>query len=96
MVHQNSRITNLKIDAAQYNMLIAVRGDQDTACTPTAQFLVDISTSCRAQKVADLEYYVHWSRHLLANTRWRTGCELLIGASAVTYNPISYISPPRT
>jgi hypothetical protein len=30
---------------------------------------------------------MNWSRHLLANIRWRTGCELLIGASAVTYNP---------
>jgi hypothetical protein len=46
--------------------------------------------------VADLEYYVHWSRPLLATIRWRTGCELLIGASAVTYNPhFLYFSSPR-
>ncbi len=56
MVEQNSRVT--KIDAAQYNMLLAISGDQDTASAPTTQFLVDISTSCRAQKVADLECYV--------------------------------------
>jgi hypothetical protein len=30
---------------------------------------------------------VHWSRHLLASLRWKSGCELLVGASAVTYNP---------
>ena len=28
-----------------------------------------------------------WRRHLLASLRERTGCELLVGASAVTYNP---------
>jgi hypothetical protein len=84
MVEQNSQVT--KIDAAQYNMLLAISCDQETASAPTTQFLVDISTSCRAQKVADLEYYVHWSRHLLANIQWKTGCELLIGASTVTYN----------
>ena len=37
--------------------------------------------------MADLEYYVHWSRHLLASIRQATGAEALIGASAVTYNP---------
>ncbi len=67
MVEQNSRV--IKIDAAQYNMLLAIRGDQEIASAPTTQFLVDISTSCRAQRVADLEYYVHWSMHLLANIR---------------------------
>jgi hypothetical protein len=53
----------------------------------TAQFLASISASCRAQKAADLQYHVPWSRHLLASLRERTGCELLVGASAVTYNP---------
>ena len=48
--------------------------------------------------MADLEYYVHWSRHLLASIRQATGAEALIGAlaaSAVTYNPnfISFLSP---
>ena len=45
--------------------------------------------------MADLEYYVHWSRHLLASIRQATGAEALIGASAVTYNPhcTSFLSP---
>jgi hypothetical protein len=30
---------------------------------------------------------VPWSRQLLTSLRWRTGCELLVGASTVTYNP---------
>ncbi len=45
--------------------------------------------------MADLEYYVHWSRHLLACISQVTGAEALIGASAVTYNPhfTSFLSP---
>ena len=45
--------------------------------------------------MADLEYYVHWSRHLLASIRQATGAETLIGASAVTYNShfTSFFSP---
>jgi hypothetical protein len=57
-----------------------------TTASP-AQFLDSISASCRAQKASDLEYHVPWSRHLIASLRWRTGCDLLDGASAVTYNP---------
>ncbi len=50
---------------------------------------MQLSESSRAQQDADRQYYVHWSRHLLANI-WQpevTGVELLIGASAVTFNP---------
>ena len=45
--------------------------------------------------MANLEYYVHWSRHLLACISQATGVEALIGASAVTYNPhfTSFLSP---
>jgi hypothetical protein len=62
---------------------------QEAASAQTAQFLrlVNISTSCRAQKQADLEYLVHWGLHLLANIRCRAGCEHLVGASVVTQNP---------
>ena len=35
----------------------------------------------------DLEHYIHWSRHLLVYIGNITGAQLLIGASAVTYNP---------
>ena len=45
--------------------------------------------------MADLEYYVHWIRHLLASIRQATGAEAIVGASAVTYNPhfTSFLSP---
>jgi hypothetical protein len=80
----------------QYGMLPATCYVQEAASAPTTQFLVNTSTTCRAQNVADLEYYVHWSRQLLATIQWITGCELLIGASAVTYNPhFLYFSSPH-
>jgi hypothetical protein len=91
LVEQHSRVT--KKTTAQYNLPLAISGDQEAASAPTTQFLVDIRTSCRAKNVADLEYYVHWSRHLLANIRCRTGCELLLRASAVIYNPHYFASP---
>ena len=47
--------------------------------------------------MADLEYCVHWSRHLLASFKFRqaTGAEAIVGASAVTYNQhfTSFLSP---
>jgi hypothetical protein len=49
--------------------------------------ITNICASCRAQNDADQEFFVHWSRHLLASIQQITGCELLNGASAVTYNP---------
>jgi hypothetical protein len=59
MVEQNNWVT--RIDAAQYHMLLEMNEDQGMDA-PTAQFLVIISTSCRAQKAADREYHEHWSR----------------------------------
>jgi hypothetical protein len=93
MVEQNNRVT--KIDAAQFQMLLAMNEAQGMANAPTAQFLVNLSTSRRAQKAADLEHHVHWSQHLLASLRWKTGCELLVGASAITYTPrfLYFFSP---
>ncbi len=85
MVEQHNRV--VKLDEAQYHMLLAMHAAPTANATPTAQFLVSVSASCRAQKAADRVYHVPWSRHLLANLRWQTGCELLVGASAVTYNP---------
>jgi hypothetical protein len=49
-VEQNNRVT--RIDAAQYHMLLAMNEAQEMDA-PTAQFLVNLSTSCRAQKAAD-------------------------------------------
>ena len=89
----NNRIA--KMDAAQYSMLLTTCCNQEAQGAPTTQFLAHISKSCRAQQDADQAYYVHWSRHLLASVRQITGTELLIGASAVTYNPhFLYFFPP--
>ncbi len=65
-------------------MLLAMYETPAANLVATTQFHASISASCRAQKAADLEYHVP---HLLASLRGRTGCELLVGASAVTYNP---------
>ena len=84
-----------KLDAAQYHMLLAMCSDQVVLSAPFEQILNRISESCQAQNDADLEFFVHWSRHLVAYLRQITGSELLIGASAVTYNPhFPYFSFP--
>ena len=90
---RNSRVA--KLDAAQYHMLLAMCSDQVVPSAPSEQILNRISESCRAQNDADIEFFVHWSRHLVAYLRQITGSELLIGASAVTYNPhFPYFSSP--
>ena len=85
----------IRLDAAHYNMLLAICCDQEEQQAPTEQFLVQLSESSRVQQDADRQHYVHWSRHLLANIRQVTGAELLIGASAVTFNPhfLHFVSP---
>ena len=88
-----------QLDAAQYGMFLARYTDSDGHSTPPAEFLSSLGASCRAQRMADLEYYVHWSRHLLASIRQATGAEAIVGASAVTstytYNPhfTAFLSP---
>ena len=82
---QNNRI--VRMDAAQYGLLLTTCYDQDIQRAPLVKFLEQICASCRAQQDADQDYCVPWSRHFLANIRWITGSELLVGASAVTYNP---------
>ena len=83
-----------RLDAAHYNMLLATGCDQAEQ-VPTAQFLVTLSESCRAQQDADRRHFVHWSRHLLADIKQITRTELLIGASAVMFNPhfLHFASP---
>ena len=76
-------------------MLLAMCSDQVVPSAPSEQILNRISETCRAQNDADIEFFVHWSRHLVAYLRQITGSELLIGASAVTYNPhFPYFSSP--
>lgn len=84
----------VRLDAAHYGMLLAADCDQAEQ-VPTTQFLVKLSKSCRAQQDADRRHFVHWSRHLLADIKQITGAQLLIGASAVMFNPhfLHFVSP---
>ena len=70
------------MDAAQYGMLL----DQQ-AQTLHEAFLNSVVASCRLQGIADGEYHVPWSRHLLSCLRGILGTDLLVGARAVTFNP---------
>ena len=85
----------IRLDSAHKSMLLATKCGQEEQQAPTEQFLVQLSESSRAQQDADRQCYVHWSRHLLANIQQVTGVELLIGASAVTFNPhfLHFVSP---
>ena len=85
----------VRLDAAHYGMLLAACCGLEELQPPTTQFLVQLSASCRAQQDADRQHYVHWSRHLLANIRRVTDVELVIGASAVMFNPhfLHFVSP---
>jgi hypothetical protein len=76
------------LDAAQYGMLVDMcTHDASDPPRPTVHLLETIRKSGRAQRNLDLEHHIHWSRHLLVYIGNITGAQLLIGASAVTYNP---------
>ncbi len=93
IVEHNRRVAQL--DAAQYEMLLVRYNYSAEHSISPAEFLSSLGASCGAQRMADLEYYVHLSRNLLACILQATGAEALIGASAVTYNPhfTSFLSP---
>ncbi len=59
---------------------------QEGQPSPYMQLLQLISAVSRAQQQSHLEHHVHWSRLLLAHIRKVTGAQLLVGASAMTYN----------
>ncbi len=59
----------VRLDAAHYSILLAACCGQEALQTPTTQFLVQLSASCRAQQDVVRQHYVHWSRRLLANIR---------------------------
>jgi hypothetical protein len=84
IVEHNRR--EAQLDVAQYGMLLVHYNNSDEHSIPSAKFLSSLGTSCIAQRMADLEYNVHWSRHLLVCIHHATGAEALKGASAVTYN----------
>jgi ribonuclease HI len=86
----------IMLDAAQYGMLVDMcTHDASDTPGPTVHLLETIRQSSRAQRNLDLEHYIHWSRHLLVYIGNITGAQLLIGASAVTYNPHfqQFVSP---
>jgi hypothetical protein len=81
------------LDAAQYSMLA------DPHCTgraPSEAVLRSIFTSSLSQLVADGEYHVPWSRHLLSCLHRILEVDLLIGARAVTTIPqFLYFASPE-
>jgi hypothetical protein len=81
------------LDAAQYSMLA------DPHCTgraPSEAVLRSILTSSLSQLVADGEYHVPWSRHLLSCLHRILEVDLLIGARAVTTIPqFLYFASPE-
>jgi hypothetical protein len=51
------------------SMLLAQYSGKGGDCVPHEEILHLLCASCRAQLTADLEYCIHWSRHLLASIR---------------------------
>jgi hypothetical protein len=81
------------IDAAQYSMLA---DPHSTGRAPPEAVLKSILTSYLSQLVADGEYHVPWSRHLLSCLHCILEVDLLIGARAVTTIPqFLYFSSPE-
>ena len=81
------------LDAAQYSMLADPHG---TGRAPSEAVLKSIVTSYLSQLVADGEYHVPWSRHLLSCLQRNLKVDLLIGARAVTAIPqFLYFASPE-
>jgi hypothetical protein len=47
----------------------------------------NVVASCHSQEMADDEYYVPWSRHLLACLRRTLAVDFIVGTRAVVSNP---------
>ncbi len=56
----------LELSQLQHSIIMGCFWHATLILTP-AQFLPSLGASCRAQRMTDLEYYVHWSRHLPAS-----------------------------
>ncbi len=54
---------------------------------PTESFLRSLQLACLAQRRADADYAVPWNRHFITCLQQLTKANLLVGTSAVTYNP---------
>jgi hypothetical protein len=70
--------------------------DQDMV--PSELFMRNVITSCYSQQQADEDYYVPWSRHLLACLRGILAVDFIVGTRAVTSNPHfqHFFSPVET
>ncbi len=81
------------LDDAQYGMLWARYRDRQygtgrtSPTVPTERFLRSLKLACRAQRRADADYAVPWNRHFITCLQQLTKANLLVGTSAVTYNP---------
>jgi len=99
---RNARVVITKMDgpvatmcSAQYGMLLELSGVRNLELRPTIEVMEAICDSGLKQSRADMEYQVHWSRHLLACLKRITGAMLLVGARAVMFHPhfSHFISP---
>jgi ribonuclease HI len=81
------------LDAAQYGMLLALDRDRCSGrgvgnlLAPTESFLLSLKLVCKTQRRVDSEYVVPWNRHFITCVQQLTDTHLLLGVSAVTYNP---------
>ncbi len=89
-----NRVT--KIEAAQFHMLLAMYETTAANMVAKAQFLASISASCRAQKAADQEYHVPWSRHLLASLLGGQAVSFLLARVLLHITAISHTLSPHT
>jgi hypothetical protein len=62
------------------------RGGHDRL-EPTEPFLLTLKLVCMAQRRADSDYAIPWNRHFITCVQQLTDTQLLLGVSAVTYNP---------
>ena len=79
------RLPSLKI--TQFLQIEGVKPSVHAGCDQNPQFLHHLCASCSLQQESDSNHGVSWSRHLLTNIQQSMGAALLVGASAVTYNP---------
>jgi ribonuclease HI len=83
------------LDAAQYGMLADTTNQ---GVVPSESFMQHVVASCHSQERADEEYYVPWSRHLLACLRRILAVDFIVGTRAVASNPHyqHFFSPVET
>ena len=81
------------LDDALYGMLWALYRDcqygtdRSSMTVPTERFLRSLKLLCLAQRLADADYAVPWNRHFITCLQQLKKAHLLVGPSAVTYNP---------